>query len=117
MDSSQTNLSNQNYSEASFWEKLKKFALLAGKDVTEKALILFYAYQQPETPLRAKAVIVGALSYFILPTDAIPDIVPVAGYADDLGALAAALLTVAIYITPEVKELARKKMQDWFSDN
>ncbi|PSB33442.1 YkvA family protein [Chlorogloea sp. CCALA 695] len=108
---------NNSYSEASFWEKLKKFALQAGKDVTEKALILFYAYQQKETPLWAKTVIVGALSYFILPTDAIPDIVPLTGYSDDLGALAAALLSVAMCITPEVKELAKKKTQDWFSHN
>ena len=108
---------NNSYSEVSFWEKLKKFALQAGKDVTEKALILFYAYQQKETPLWAKTVIAGALSYFILPTDAIPDIVPLAGYSDDLGALAAALLYVAMYITPEVKELANKKIQDWFSHN
>lgn len=117
MDNSEKSNSGQSYSEASFWEKLKKFALQAGKEVTEKALTLFYAYQQVGTPLWAKTVIVGALSYFILPTDAIPDIVPLAGYTDDLGALAAALLSVAMYITPEVKELAKKKMQDWFSHN
>lgn len=116
MDSSQNN-NIQNYSEANFWEKLKKFALQAGREVTEKALTLYYAAQQPETPAWAKTVIVGALAYFILPTDSIPDVVPVAGYADDLGALAAALLCVAMHITPEVKELTKKKMQDWFSDD
>lgn len=112
----QNNGDSQNYSEANFWEKLKKFALQAGREVTEKALILFYAAQQPGTPAWAKTVIVGALAYFILPTDTIPDVVPIVGYTDDLGALAAALLSVAMYITPEVKELARKKMQDWFSN-
>ncbi len=80
-------------------------------------MILFYAYQQKETSLWAKTVILGALSYFILATDAIPDIVPVAGYTDDLGTLIAALSSVKKYITPEVKELAKKKIQDWFSHN
>jgi uncharacterized membrane protein YkvA (DUF1232 family) len=102
------------YTEQGFWEKLKKFALQAGKEVVERALTLYYAAQRPETPLWAKTVIYSALAYFILPTDAIPDLTPIAGYADDLGALAAALTTVAMCITPEIKDQAKQKMQDWF---
>lgn len=106
--------SPDDYTEENFWDKLKKFARGAGKDVVEKALTLYYAAQRPETPIWAKTVIYSALAYFILPTDAIPDITPIAGYADDLGALAAALTTVAMCITPDVRKDAKQKTQDWF---
>ncbi|NJL21018.1 MAG: DUF1232 domain-containing protein [Leptolyngbyaceae cyanobacterium SM1_3_5] len=102
------------YTDQNFWEKLRKFATQAGREVVEKALTLYYAAQRPETPLWAKTVIYSALAYFVLPTDAIPDLTPIAGYADDLGALAAAITTVAMCITPEVKRNAKQKLEDWF---
>jgi len=102
------------YSEQDFWQKLKSFAIYAGREVVEKALILFYAAQRPETPVWAKAIIYSALAYFILPTDAVPDFVPIAGYADDLTSLLAALSAVAVCITPEVKQAAKQKVEDWF---
>lgn len=105
-----------NYSDDSFWSKLGRYARVAGREVVEKALQLFYALQNPRTPKWAKTVIVGALAYFILPTDAIPDFIPVAGYGDDLGALTAALTTVAIYITDDVKKAAGEKVRQWFGE-
>lgn len=102
------------YSDDSFWSKLKHFALKAGGEVVEKALWLYYAAQQPTTPAWAKTVIYGALAYFILPIDAIPDFIPIAGYTDDLGALATALVTVSMYVTEDVKEQARVKKAQWF---
>ncbi len=102
------------FDDGSFWNKLKNFALKAGKEVIEKALWLYYAAQQPQTPAWAKTVIYGALAYFVLPVDAIPDAVPVAGFTDDLGTLAAALGTVSMYVTEEVKQLAADKMKGWF---
>lgn len=104
------------YSDNSFWEKLRDFAVQAGREVVEKALTLFYAAQRPETPLWAKTVIYSALAYFILPADAIPDFAPFAGYADDMGTLVAALGTVAMCITPEVKQAARQSVDDWFGE-
>ena len=102
------------YSETGFWEKLKKNAIAAGSELVEKALWLYYAAQRPETPVWAKTVIFSALAYFILPIDAIPDAIPFGGFVDDLGAIAAAIGTVSLYITEEVKEQARQKMKDWF---
>jgi uncharacterized membrane protein YkvA (DUF1232 family) len=104
------------YSDQNFWDKLRQFAVAAGKDVVEKALMLYYAAQRPETPLWAKTVIYSALAYFILPTDAIPDLTPFAGFTDDLGALGGALVAVAMCITPEVKRDAKQKVQDWFGE-
>ena len=104
------------YSDEGFWAKLARYAKVAGAEVVEKALWLYYAAQREDTPVWAKAIIYGALGYFILPTDAIPDVIPAVGYADDLGALVVALATVGAYIDPEVKRRARKKMDDWFGD-
>lgn len=102
------------YSDQSFWEKLKRFAKHAGAKVVELALQLYYTAQEPGTPTWAKSVIYGALAYFILPVDAIPDVIPVAGFTDDLGALAAAVACVAMYLTPEVRRKAKQKMREWF---
>lgn len=105
------------YSEEGLWEKIKKFASTAGKEVIEKVLLLFYSAQQPNVPLKAKATIFAALGYFIMPIDALPDGIPAVGFGDDLTALATALAICAFYITPEVKEQARQKMRDWFGDS
>lgn len=107
-------LNNTEFKDEHLWDKLKHFALSAGKEVVEKALCLYYAAQQPDTPLWAKTVIYGALTYFISPIDAVPDITPVLGYSDDLGVLVSAVLTVAMYVTDDVKQRARDKLQTWF---
>ncbi|MCC3409837.1 MAG: DUF1232 domain-containing protein [Microcoleus sp. PH2017_10_PVI_O_A] len=111
-----TNLSNPQpgYSDESFWAKLKKFALSAGREVVEKALTLYYTAQNPKVPAWAKTVVVGALTYFISPVDAIPDILVGVGFTDDLGVLLAAIATVSVYINAETKAQAQQKMNDWF---
>ena len=87
------------YSPDALKAKLAGFARLAGRQVVEKALILYHTLQRPETPRAAKATIVGALAYFILPLDAVADFLPGVGFTDDLGVIAAALVTVAGYVT------------------
>jgi uncharacterized membrane protein YkvA (DUF1232 family) len=104
----------KNYSEGSLWKKIANFAGVAGKEVIEKVLILFNALKDKDTPTWAKGVIIAALGYFISPVDAIPDVVPFAGYADDLGALAAALGAVALHIKKEHVASARATLLQWF---
>ncbi len=103
------------YTPRRFWQKLGPLAQSAGRTTLEKALYLYYAVQDEHTPKWAKRVIYGALGYLILPLDAIPDLAPLIGYTDDLSVMAAALATVAFYITPEVKEQAHRKLDAWFS--
>lgn len=106
--------SDPHFSHQRFWAQLAGIAKRAGREVVEKALILYYAAQRPETPLWAKTVIYSALAYLFLPTDAIPDITPIAGFTDDWATLLAALGTVAMAITPEVQEEAKAKTENWF---
>jgi uncharacterized membrane protein YkvA (DUF1232 family) len=115
MDNEQPGFGKE-YSESGFWDKLLKYARIAGREVVERALQLYYAAQDPKTPAWAKTVIYGALGYFIFPVDAIPDLTPVAGYADDFGVLVAAIATVALYVTEDVKQKAARKLKDWFGD-
>ena len=105
------------YDEESFWKKVSSFALQTGKELIEKALVLYYCLQDGDTPVWAKTVIIGALGYFIFPLDAIPDFTPAVGYADDLGVLAAAFGMVMMHIKPEHKCQAKEKMKVWFGDD
>ena len=102
------------YSDESFWAKLKQFALKAGKELVEKALWLYYAAKQEGTPPWAKVVIFGALAYFISPIDAIPDAIPVFGLTDDLAVIAAAVGTVIQYVDDDVRQRTTETMHDWF---
>lgn len=104
------------YSDESFWRKLKGYALSAGRDVVEKALLLYYAAQEDGVPGWAKATIIGALGYFISPLDAVADLTPGIGYVDDLGVLALALAAVASFINDDVRARAREKIQVWFGE-
>lgn len=104
----------KHYSEKAFWEKLGKIAQKAGSKVVYYALVLFYTLTDPATPLKYKAVIAGALGYFILPFDVIPDFLPFAGLADDWAALIAAVSYVFTSITPQTKEKAREKLKVLF---
>lgn len=104
------------FSEESFWNKLKNVFKKAGLKVVYSALMLFYAYQNKETPVWAKTIIIGALGYFISPIDAIPDLTPAVGYADDLGVLVAAIAAVGAYIDSEVKQNAKDKLHNWFGE-
>lgn len=89
------------YSEAAFWDKLRRFARRAGRELVEKALWLYYVLQSPTTPVWAKRVIVGALAYFLLPIDLVTDLAPLVGFSDDLSVLLLAVGTVAAHITPD----------------
>ena len=106
----------QAYSDENFWNKLKAYATSAGKDVVELALKLYYTMRDPDTPDTAKAIIIGSLAYFIIPLDAVADLLP-GGYVDDWGALMGALWTVSKHIKEEHAEKAREKLKSWFNDD
>ncbi len=106
--------SAQAYSDSGFWQKLSGGARQAGLDVVERALWLYYTAQNPLTPPWARATIYGALGYFILPFDAIPDMIPVIGYTDDLAVMVAAYSAVSSYITKSNKAKASKQLDRWF---
>jgi len=103
-----------NYSESGLWKKVKSVAKKVGIKTIYMVLLLHYVLKSPDVPLEDKAKIYGALGYFILPIDLIPDFIPVVGYSDDVAALAFALHAVWKNVTPEIKEQAQRKLREWF---
>lgn len=89
----------------SFWRKAGRFA--ARIPFSEDLLAAYYCAFDHNTPLKVKGTLVGALAYFILPLDAMPDIMPVLGFTDDAVVLATAIKLVASHIQPAHREAAR----------
>ena len=105
------------YSDASFWDKLKRYSKVAGMKVVYPALLLHYLLKSNEVPLKTKLILSAALGYFILPVDFIPDFAPLLGFTDDVGVLLLILRQMAVYVTPEIKKLAREHVQKWFGES
>ena len=104
----------QEYSERGFKDKLRKYAKIIGVGAVYKVLQLWYVLQKPDVPLKQKALITGAIGYFIAPLDFIPDLTPVLGYSDDLIAITYALVQVRGYVDAEVKEKSKHLIADIF---
>lgn len=101
------------YSEESFWDKVKNVAKKAGRKVIVTALTLYYCMKDQDTPYWAKGAIIGMLGYFIMPIDIIPDILP-GGYVDDLGVFIYGMTAITAYIKQEHKDMAKEKASEWF---
>lgn len=101
------------YSETRFWNKMSRVCKRAGYELLEKALWLHFAARRPETPGWAKATAYGALAYFILPIDAIPDWLFGYGLTDDLGAMTLAVATISQYIDADVRRQTTALLDKW----
>lgn len=107
----------KHYNDGDFWDKIANVAKKAGGKVIYCALLLYYVLISPSVPSNEKLLIIGALGYFILPIDLIPDFIPVAGYTDDLAALIACYNKVKANITPEIEQQAKSKYNEWFGNS
>jgi uncharacterized membrane protein YkvA (DUF1232 family) len=94
-----------------FWRKLR--AVAAHIPFAEDLLAAYYCAFDRATPLPVKASLIGAIAYFVLPFDAIPDLLPVLGFTDDAAVLATAIKLVASHIRPEHRDAAREKLPEF----
>jgi uncharacterized membrane protein YkvA (DUF1232 family) len=97
-----------------FWPKAKRVA--ANLPFAEDLLAAYYAAFDRQTPLQVKAALLGALAYFVLPVDAMPDILPLLGYTDDALVLVTALRMVSGHIRDEHREAAREALARGLND-
>jgi uncharacterized membrane protein YkvA (DUF1232 family) len=89
-----------------FWRKVSS---VAGRvPFTTEVVAAYFAMRDPHTPWRHKAVLAGAIAYFILPLDAIPDVILPIGYTDDAAALVAAIGAARMSITDDHRARARQ---------
>ena len=106
----------KHYSDNGLFTKIGRVFKKVGMKVIYYVLLLFYVVKDSNTPLKDKMIILGALGYFIFPTDLIPDFIPFVGFTDDIAAIAACISAIKSNITPAVREQAIKKLNDWFKD-
>ncbi|MBB6460717.1 YkvA family protein [Flammeovirga kamogawensis] len=102
------------FTEKGFWNKVGRFAKKAGLKLSFYAITLYFTMIDDDTPNASKLLIMGALGYFIMPLDLIPDIAPGIGFTDDLAALTTAFVNVAMHIKQEHKENALFQLQKLF---
>ena len=92
-----------------FWIKIKR--VVAKLPFAEDLLAAYYCAFDRQTPRHVQATLLGALAYFILPFDFIPDMLPILGFTDDAAILATALRIVSSHITPEHRDAAKAALE------
>jgi uncharacterized membrane protein YkvA (DUF1232 family) len=97
-----------------FWRKAKRVA--AKLPFAQDLLAAYYCAFDHQTPLQVKAALIGALAYFVLPADAMPDVLPMLGYTDDALVLVTALRMVSGHIRDEHREAARQALGRGLAD-
>jgi uncharacterized membrane protein YkvA (DUF1232 family) len=70
----------------------------------------YFCAIDPATPHRVRGILLGALAYFVLPIDAVPDFLAGIGFSDDITVLVAAIAMVRSHITPAHREAAKRAM-------
>lgn len=92
--------------DGGFWAKLRRH----GRQIPflEDAVAAYYCARDAETPLQAKAILMGALAYFVMPADMVPDLIAWLGFTDDAAVLLAAVRSIA----PHIKDRHRTQAQE-----
>ena len=93
---------------------LQKVLMRAGRTIAQPALEAFEMLIDASTPTQVRMTMLAALTYLIMPMDLVPDLVPVAGFSDDLVALTAVVGLWSTHMTPQLRDRARRKLDRWF---
>ncbi|MBS9827720.1 YkvA family protein [Vibrio alginolyticus] len=96
--------------EKTFWRKMKNSVKKAGEEIAVMGIKSWLAMADSNTSVRHKAILGGALAYFVLPTDMVPDVLAGVGFTDDMAALTLAANSVGNVITKEHEAQAREKL-------
>lgn len=100
---------------ALLWDKLKTYALQAGRVATKPILTFYYVMHQTETTTLEKALIYGAIAYIIIPSDLIPRrTLSVLGILDDAAVVAYMYKKVSNKVTAEITNKVEDTLDQWF---
>jgi uncharacterized membrane protein YkvA (DUF1232 family) len=91
--------------ERDFWQKLK--ATCRKIPFIDDLTAIYYCAMDPATPLQVKAILFGALAYFVVPFDVVPDFIAIFGFGDDAAVLYAAVRAVLPHIKPTHRAQAK----------
>jgi len=98
-----------------FWPKIRKAA--AHVPFAGEALAVWFCARDDETPVAAKGMMLAALAYFVLPTDAVPDFIAGLGYTDDAAVFAAMLGLVGRNLKPRHRLAAQRAIERLRAEN
>ncbi|WP_377293539.1 YkvA family protein [Rhizobium sp. SG2393] len=93
-----------------FWPTLKRAVRII--PFSRDVVAAYYCAFDPETPLRTRGILLGALAYFVLPFDFLPDVLAVVGFSDDIAVLTAAFAAVSGQIKERHYEKADAALRD-----
>ena len=101
--------SDENIVRLGFWRKLRRTAGVI--PFSEEAVAAYCCARDSNTPIHVKAIILGALAYFVMPADLIPDIIFGLGYTDDIAVFWAAWRAISRHITNEHRTRAAELLE------
>jgi len=92
-----------------FWPKIRR--VVSKVPFASEALAVWYCARDDETPVAAKGMMLAALAYFVVPTDAVPDFIAGLGYTDDAAVFTALLAIVGRHLKPRHREAAKQAVE------
>ncbi|MEM7021319.1 MAG: YkvA family protein [Pseudomonadota bacterium] len=95
--------------EKRFWRKVRR--VLARIPFAEDLVAAYHCAMDRDTPAYVRAVLFGALAYFVLPADLVPDMLAGLGFTDDASVIAAAIAAVGRHLEPKHREQARRSLE------
>lgn len=95
---------NEARAKAGFVAKAKRY--LDRLPMARDVVAMYFCMLDPATPVWVKGTVAAALAYFVLPFDAIPDVLPIVGLSDDASVLAAAFAAVSAHVTVDHRHRA-----------
>jgi uncharacterized membrane protein YkvA (DUF1232 family) len=94
--------------EKRFWTKVRR--VVARIPFAEDLVAAYYCALDRDTPGYVRATLLGAVAYFVLPTDLVPDFLAGLGFTDDATVIAAAIAAVGRHLEPRHRERARERL-------
>lgn len=92
-----------------FWPKIARTA--ARVPFARELVSVWYCARDPETPAPAKGMMLAALAYFVMPADAIPDVLAGVGFTDDAAVIAAVIALVRANLKDRHRIKAREALE------
>lgn len=100
---------NEQRVQRGFWPKIR--ATAARVPFASDALAVWFCARDAETPFRAKAMALAALAYFVMPADAVPDVIAGLGFTDDAAVFAALLALIGRNLKPKHRDAAKAALE------
>lgn len=100
---------------ALLWDKLKTYALQAGRVATKPILTFYYVMHQTETTTMEKALIYGAIAYIVIPSDLLPRrALSILGILDDAAVITYVYNKVSSKVSAEITNKVNDTIDQWF---